>query len=255
MPTQPSRLLRWSLLIVFILVPLANYLSVNRSGGREQFADDPDTLIDAAGYAFSIWGVIFLGMLLFSGYLLRAPHESSPALKRASIWLIIAGLASIAFVPASLNGNQIIVWFDILTHLVALILANRALREHVAADPAHGSWTYYGPSMYLGWISAAFVISSALMLQQLGLNLPSEIALLITGLLIIILLEIALRLLRRADAVYAITVAWALIAVGVEQGDYLVTRTLAWIGAAVILVFILLRRRRGEPLFYAIGSR
>lgn len=252
MPTPPpAKGLRWALLLVFILVPLINYLSVYLPGGQRQFADDPETLIDAAGYAFSIWGLIFLGMLLFSIHLLRQTDQGSDDLRRATIYLLLAGLASILFVPASLSGNNLITWVDILAHLVPLILANRALRAHVAAAPHRGHWSYFGPSMYLGWISAAFVISTALALEQLGVDLPSEVGLLLAGLLIITLLEIGLRLLRRKDAVYAATVAWALIAIGVEQGDYLVTRTLAWIGAGVLLAFIILRVSKRERLFYA----
>ncbi|MGB3548980.1 MAG: hypothetical protein WBA17_18545, partial [Saprospiraceae bacterium] len=64
--------LRWFLLGVFVLVPLINYLSFAFGRDDDRFADDAMTRVDAAGYAFSIWGLIFAGMLLFSFMVVRA---------------------------------------------------------------------------------------------------------------------------------------------------------------------------------------
>ncbi|NJO86921.1 MAG: hypothetical protein HC821_02415 [Lewinella sp.] len=188
MPQPFTRGLRLAALLVFMLVPLVNYLAV--ANGSSQFDDDVPTRVDAADYAFSIWGLIFGGMLLFSWALWRQKDgPASTPQSRGLAWLIVAGLASMVFVPLSFLGNQFLVWLDLLAHLLPLILANQALRQHATALPSATAWrwAYAFPSVYLGWISAATVISTALMLVEQGLRLSLQvettIALVLVGVL------------------------------------------------------------------------
>ncbi len=246
--------LRWFLLGVFVLVPLINYLSFAFGRDDDRFADDAMTRVDAAGYAFSIWGLIFAGMLLFSFMVVRAlDGPGTPHLRQAVICLIIAGAASIAFVPISLGGNQVLGWFDLLTHLLPLIAANVALRRHVAAQPSASGWrwTYVFPSIYLGWISAATVIATALMLDQLGVRFAPETEIVGGAVLAFVLTLIGLYLTNRQDVFYGLTVAWALVAVGIEQADAALIQYVAWGGAVLLIVFAALRLFGPRVAFYA----
>ena len=216
-----TRRWRYILLGTFILVPLVNYLPVifAESPG-ERFADDTETRVDAAGYAFSIWGLIFLGMLLFAALQLRN-EEDTPELRRAYKFLTAAGWASIAFVPISLYAGELLGWVDLIWHLLALIGAYVALRAHSrrVGEPAY-AWTYFAPSVYLGWISAATVIATALALDALGVSFAQPTAVTIALGLVWILTLLGLWLGRRGrDGVYALTVAWALVGIAVEQSD------------------------------------
>ena len=210
---------RYLSLGTFILVPVANYLPILLDVSQDRFTNDVETRVDAAGYGFSIWGVIFTGMLLFAAFQLRNP-EDTPALRRAYRFLILAGLASIAFVPISLGSNQLLGFVDLLWHLLALIGAYVALRAHAreVGKPNYG-WTYFAPTMYLGWISAATVISTALALDQLGVSFAPDTAIYIATGLVVVLTALGLYLGLRGDSIYALTVAWALVAVAVEQED------------------------------------
>ena len=125
-----------SLLIVFICVVLANFVLSPILSDGNQFADDPETRVAAAGYAFAIWGIIFAGMLMFPLYLIIAKLKETPNLKRAIAGLIIAGLASIAFVPISIYSTFTVGWFDILAHLIPLIITWFSLRRFAAEVPA-----------------------------------------------------------------------------------------------------------------------
>ena len=232
--------LRILLVIVFLLVPIANFGLPPLLTEGSQFADDPSTRVDAAGYAFAIWGVIFTGMLLFSFYLLRKTETNSSHLNRAVILLSIAGVASIAFVPISIFCSSFIAWIDILAHLIPLTLAHVQLRKHVALHPKTnlGRWTYFGPSMYFGWICAATVISTALMANEVGITVADSTA---TGIAIAVavsLAAVAIGLTLRRDPIYGATIAWALIAIGVEQSEYPVIRYTAWIAAATIALTV-----------------
>lgn len=250
MSVLPTTRLRRALLATFIAVPLVNYGVFLLPSGRNQFADDAETLVDAAGYGFSIWGLIFLGMLAFSIYQLNRDN-GTPALRRAMVFLIVAGLASVLFVPISIYGDQLLGWCDIALHLVALIQANRALRAHLAAQPEDGHWSYFGPSMYLGWISAATVISTALALDQLGLSFPPDTAVVLASVLAAVLTGIGLYLMKERDAVFGLTVAWALIAIAVEQSAQAIVAT-ALGGAALLLVYLAVRLVRRRRLFFGL---
>lgn len=237
------------LLITFILVPLANYAPFLLKIGEGRFADDATTRVDAAGYAFSVWGLIFLGMLLFAFYQQRVEHVTDH-LRRAWRFLVLAGWASIAFVPISMTDNQLLGWIDLLWHLLALIGANVALRRHAleVGEPEYG-WTYFAPSVYLGWISAATVISTALALDQLGVGFPEPTAVTIALGLIIVLFGIGSWLGSRRDGVYALTVAWALVAVATEQRD---SAVLFWggVAGAALLVGLAAARWLGKATFF-----
>lgn len=248
--------MRYLLLGTFLLVPAVNYLSFLFARDDSRFDDGLEVRIDAAGYAFSIWGVIFIGMIAFSFFQLRHGRQTNH-LKQAYIYLIIAGLASIAFVPISFSENQLLAAGNLWWHLIALVFANRALRAHAGeVGTVNYAWTYFAPSMYLGWISAATVIATSLMLAQLGIDLSEGIQVLIAFAFVVVLYEIARFLNRRGDPVYALTVAWALVAIAVEQNDRDGRLLLlGGVAGAALLVLAVVNRYRDDAsgFFYAAG--
>jgi hypothetical protein len=253
--SSATRSWRYVLLATFILVPIANYLPFLLELDTNRFADDMETRVDAAGYAFSIWGVIFTGMLLFAGFQLRNERDT-PELRTAYQFLTLAGVASIVFVPISLGENQILSFFDLLWHLLALIAAYVALRAHVDSigEPNY-AWTYFAPTLYLGWISAATVISTALALSQLGVSFAPDTAIYIATGLVVVLIALGLHLGQRGDSLYSLTVAWALVAVAVEQFDADLIFWTAVAGAAVLIVSaVTMVVRDSKTFFYPVRA-
>lgn len=244
---------RWGLLLLFIIMPVVNFSAAFWPGGENRFTDDPETRIEAAGYAFSIWFVIFSGMIAFSVHVLKN-EPWTRSLEKAIVCLAIAGIASTVFVPISIYGNSVAGWIDIAAHLVPLVLANLALRRHVVETGSlAGRWTFFAPSMYLGWISAAFLIISGMSANELGLELPDATATAGTCCVIGAVTTIALLVLREHDAVYAGTIAWALIAVGVKQAEFVPIRATAWTAAASLVLVIAVWKARGNR-FYAVQA-
>ncbi len=258
--TKLSPFYRYVLLATYILVAVINFWPLD----EYRFEDDPEVLISPADWAFSIWGVIFIGMIGFSVVLAKAAEPATPSLRRAIIGLFIAGLASIAFVPLSIQGNQLLILFNVILHLIALTYAYGGLRQHVATTPARprsrGFW-YFGPSMYLAWIAAATVLAFALTFEALGFEPGVQAGIIMTLVLIVVLMGIARQFLAKADAIVALTVAWALFAIGVKQWAFLSIRYAAWAAAAILIVTTLLRVSRGKigfyttPGYYADGDR
>lgn len=247
--------LKIAMLIVFICVPLANYILPPMLADGNQFADDPVTRVAAAGYAFAIWGIIFAGMLMFSIHLIVAKVPTTPNLKRAMLGLIIAGLASIAFVPISIYFGATVVWFNILAHLFPLVVAWWSLRNHIAQVPhSHwGNFSFFGPSMYLGWISAATVISTSLMANEQQIVLADLSATWLSIMVLASLAVIAIVITFKSDVVIGGTLAWALVAVGVKQAAYPSIQAVAWLAAGFIVVAIVYQMISHRRPFYATG--
>lgn len=244
------------LLIVFISVPLANYILPPMLADGNQFADDPQTRVAAAGYAFAIWGIIFAGMLMFSIYLIIAKVPQTPDLNRAIMGLIVAGLASIAFVPISIYFSFTVGWFDILAHLFPLIVAWFSLRRFAANNQStnKGNFTFFGPSMYLGWISAATVISTSLMANEQGIVLADQTATILSIAVLVFLSGVAIVVTLNRDVVIGSTIAWALVAVGVKQSAFPAIQMTAWVAAGVVVAVVCYQSFiKGQP-FYATGG-
>lgn len=249
---------RYLLLLTFLLVPLVNYTLPRMLAGGNQFSDDPATRVSPVGFAFAIWGVIFTGMLWYAIVIaLRKEPESGPLVK-ANFCLILAGAASIAFVPISIYANNTVVFIDILAHLIPLIFAVYFLRQHVALNPSDGTnmlsrSSFFGPSMYLGWISAATVVSTSLMARHVGIELEPQTANTLTIATLMVLGVIAAAMIVYRDPIYGGTICWALFGVGVKQEAYPTIRTMAWVVAALVALVLAWRLWR-QNRFYATAS-
>ena len=260
--SKENSAVRWLLLLTFVSVPLANYIIPRILTDGNQFADDPPTRVAAAGYAFAIWGVIFTGMLWFSLAMCFGREPQTKSLKSAMICLIIAGIASIVFVPMSIYLSNTIVFIDIMAHLIPLAFAAMYLRKHVVATsliPGYEpKWfvrgSFFGPSMYFGWITAATVISTSLMAADLEIRLEENVATILAIATLVCVSLIAFVILFKADVVYAGTIAWALVAVGVKQAAFPTIRYVAWTAAAVLVAAIVISVVTRRPLFYPSGK-
>jgi hypothetical protein len=235
-----GRALPWILLVTFVIVTVVNFGARWLPGGADQFRDMPDTRVDAAAYAFPIiWSLIFFGMIGFAIDLIRHRQEATRCLDSAIKWLLLAGAASIAFVPISLYGSDTVSWLDILVHLIALIAAQICLRRHVkliGAEHRRSRRLFLPPSLYLGWISAATVISSALALRENRIMVQPEVAEIVTLMVIGCLTIVGALMVERRDCPFSLTLAWAFIAIGVEQSAFPLIRKTAWAAAAIMIV-------------------
>ena len=249
--------LPWGVLVMFIIVTVVNFGSRWFPGGAEQFRNLPDTRIDAAEYAFPIiWSLIFFGMIGFAIDLIRHPQEWTGSLKSAIKCLLVAGAASIAFVPINLYASSTVSWIDIAVHLFALITAQIFLRRHIrtiATEHNRQRWWYLPPSLYLGWISAAMAISTALMLRENRVLVAPDVGEIVTLMVIACLTIVGALMVERQGSPFSLTLAWAFIAIGVEQASHPMIRKTAW-GAAAVLIIMAATAFYLKRFFYANTS-
>ena len=239
-------------LIVFILVPLVNFADVFLDFGPSPFEDDPNVLIAPAGYAFAIWGPIFLGMLIYSFYQYSDRRVASPHLRRATYAGILAGLASITFVPISYSDMQWLGWLNILWHLAALIWLFIELQQQVKLEPdPKARWFYLPTQLYLGWICAATVVSTALMLDEAGFEPATLYQSYWAVALIGALAAVGLFMNLRGGSVVTMVVIWALVGVIAKQGDYVLIYYAALGAITLLITALVLRAVRGRYLVFS----
>lgn len=216
----------FALSVTFALSPLF----VDGFGGfdPDQFPipqDNPP--VQPAGYAFSIWGVIYGWLIVGLGWgLVKAPSDAqwhdmrvplSLSLALGSAWLPVAVLSPV--------WAAVLIWLMLIAALAALFLS--PMRKRLwAAGPV---------GLYAGWLSAAACVSLGLLAAGYGLVSETTAALIFVS-LAILLGALVQSALGRVPT-YGLAVIWALVAVvmanGAENG---LVAGLAGLGAVIVAV-------------------
>ena len=163
--------------------------------------------VQPAGYAFAIWGLIYLWLLVGMGFgmlkrrfdpdwqAMRKPLVLSLAV--GSIWLPVAVLSPV--------WAAILIWAMLIPALMALFQAPYGDRNWAAAPLG----------LYTGWLSAASCV--ALGLIAAGYGYMSETTAAFTFVLLALVIASAVQnQLKRAPS-YGIAVIWALTAIVVQN--------------------------------------
>jgi len=199
---------------------LANALPINGQQTGE-ISDRFPVFFVPAGYVFSIWGLIYIGLIAFAVYQALPAQRTNPRLQRVGYWFALSCLANIVWIllwhynlfPASL--------LVMLVLLASLIVTYLRLDIGRATVGAAEKWAVNVPfSIYLGWITVATVANATSVLYHLqwnGFGISPEIwAVLMIGAATIICLAV---ILTRRDVAYSLVLIWALIGIAVKHGD------------------------------------
>ena len=171
------------------------------------------TLLTPAGYAFSIWGLIFLALVVYAVWQLlprqreiSLPDAIAKPLTLASIatgvWVVLFAYELI--LPSV--GMMLLI-------LGSLIVAYGRTRRRIFAEaaPALAGVPF---SLYLGWISVASVINITIGLRQLGWQTAEGASVVLALGLIFMVVALGLIMSRVfRDMVFPLVVAWALVAI------------------------------------------
>ena len=195
--------------------------------------------IQPAGYAFAIWSVIYLWLIVHAVYGVwkraedtlwaRSRQPLTVAIGVGVVWLWIAGQSAI--------WGTVTIW----------IMAAGALAAFLRAPTEPDRWLLSGPlAIFAGWLTAAAAVSTGVLIAGYGVlsNTGSALAMLA----LVLVLGIALVVLGRKPRmpVYGLTVVWALAGViVVNWGDVPVVAWAAAAGAVVMLGAVAWMWRKG----------
>jgi hypothetical protein len=191
------------------------------------------TPVTPAGYAFSIWSMIYLGLSAFSIYQILPRNWSK--FSRIRTLYIATCLLNIAWIYFWHRDAIAVCFILILLLAVTLYLINSALRD---TSNTTEYWLVRVPfGIYFGWVTAATLVNFAVMLAYLGIQL-SVTAWTWTAVVLILAasaLGVWIRA-RQSNYMHPLAIAWALTAIAIKQSG----NTLIVVACAVGVVACLI---------------
>lgn len=216
---------------------LANVLPINgQTTGA--VANQFDVYFFPAGYAFSIWSVIYLGLVAFAVYQALPAQRDNPRVSRIGYLVVLTGLANIAWIFFWHYERFPLSVVAMLVLLGALIAIYQLLEVGQRSVPAAEKWLAHVPfSLYLAWVTVATIANVTILLAYLNWDGWGISPAVWTVILIIVGLAIAAVVsLPRSDTAYLLVIAWAFAAIAVRQADVSLVFTSAAIAAGVVLI-------------------
>jgi len=229
-------------LVVLLMVIFWNYW-VNAKGldGNtvSSISAKYDNLFTPAGYAFSIWGFIFLvllGQAIFFISRAYSATKDSGFLSQIGPYLIMANIGNGLWIYMWLSestGLSIIVMTGILLALITVIL--NINMERWDAPLSIIMWVWWPICLYSGWIAVALVANVSAYLVKIGwTGGMSEV----TWAIIMILAATAINLFMiwtRNMREFAMVGVWALVAIAVRHWQTIPALQFTALGCSAVL--------------------
>jgi len=243
-----KKLLQWLNLVTFIAVVVINYLAVSLPlgyGSTQELSDAIPNLFVPAGLTFSIWGVIYILLGVFSVYQLRDAFKSEkiemPYLEKISYLFIISNVANFSWI---LLWHYKLIPFSLvvmLIILVSLFLIYKRLDIGKVEVSRTVKVAVHAPfSVYLGWITVATIANvTAVLADPAGFFkvVPDNfLAEMLTILVIAVAVLITyLMLFLRKDWVYSLVILWAILGIYLKQSTGNLTIGITALTAVIIV--------------------
>ena len=209
-----------------------------------EFSGQGDQTLRAAGYAFSIWGLIYVGLAAYAIYQIATARET-PTL-RAVAWPSVVAVAGCgAWILASAFNQQWLSVAIIVISAATMVMGLMRARADAPSPAFRDRLLIVWPlALLAGWLTIASAINILTVLTAQGIIGP-DLTWAVIGVAAVLLVGgfVAWRL---RLAVYLVPIIWGLAGVYVaEQADKPVAAWLA-AGAAVLLAVetLVLARRR-----------
>jgi hypothetical protein len=226
-----------ALLAVLVVNGLATNLPINGMDPGE-ISDSVPSLFTPAGYVFSIWGLIYLGLLAYVVYQALPGQRDSAFVERIGYWFAISSL---------LNASWIFAWHYLqfsLSLAIMLGLLGSLLVLYVRLGIGRGDVSMrdkllvHAPfSVYLGWISVATIANVSVVLYTLGWNGLGIAPAIWTVAVMLVAAGLGIAMIvDRKELAYPLVIVWALIGIAVKRADIPAIAVTAWIAAAVVLL-------------------
>ncbi len=211
------KILAWINMLLFIVMIVVNYsgaAGLINDASQKEVSAMYNTFITPAGYAFAIWGVIYLLLFALLVQMIIRQKEADVALlvKEISLLIWLSAAFNIAWTISFSHLNMLLSLMFIATILLMLIIiavklaTNRRFKKFKLASTAIG--------LYAGWLSVASFVNLAALTVQIrwnGFGLSRSVWGTIT--LFVALLLVTSVTLKIKNLAYLLSVIWAYIAI------------------------------------------
>lgn len=233
--------MRFLVVLFALAMPVVAWFSNQDAFGPDNgtISDRYPTLLVAAGYAFAIWGLIFLLDVGFAAWQLK---DRGASVARARLPAAISFALTALWMPVFSQGLFWLALAIIWGALAAMLYGARALSRDVAPSPGQ-LWLATVPlSLHAGWLSlAAFLNTAQVIVAYRLLDTGDMLAwsAILFGLAGVLLLT-ANRTMR-GNFAYVAAALWGLVAVYVKQSKATLegADTMAWFALALAAVLAL----------------
>jgi hypothetical protein len=239
---QPKPILRTVTIVVAALfavgTPIVQWLTGTIAVGESNLVNDGAQTLEAAGYAFSIWSLIYLGLLAYAVYQALPSTKETPGLRMLG-WPSVIAMAGCGawLIAATLDAKWATVAIIVVSAAVLCVpLAKRYPVQRVAEF-----WLVAAPlSMLAGWLTVASAINALTVLTGEG-SITTETAPTWAAGGILLVLSIGAGIAAASkNWIYPLPIAWGLAAVAVaEQADRPMIAVLA-VAAVVALLGVVI---------------
>jgi benzodiazapine receptor len=230
-----------STILVIVVNGLASSLPLNGQTTGE-ISDRFDVYFVPAGYVFSIWGLIYLGLIGFTVYQALPAQRENPGLRRIGYLYALSCLANIVWLVLwhyEVFELTIVAMVALLLLLIAIYLRLGIGRTRVSTAE---TWLVHVPfSIYLGWITVATIANATSLLDYLswgGWGISPEawtVIMLVAGAAIASAVSIT-----RGDVAYVLVIVWAFAGIAVKHAATPVVAVTAGLMALVVALTLLI---------------
>lgn len=239
--------------VIFLVVTiLMNYLSNTGIFNGETMASISakyPSLFTPAGYAFSIWGLIYLGLfgfVLYYGAFSKNSETKEKTVQKIGWWFVISCICNSLWVVTWIYGYLLLSVPIMIFLLVSLFKIIGNTKEEFRSNDVKTNLFLKLPfSIYAGWISVALIANIAAFLVKIEWNgfgiyetTWTIIMISIAGLLHLFMIW------KQKMVAFACLAVWALVAIAVANHDrndtvYNVALAIAAILLVSILIYII----------------
>lgn len=201
-------------------------------------------LFTPASYAFSIWGLIFLMLIIYGIYQLYSAFSNtaeSHYIEKTSWWFTLANIGNASWVVA-FTYDQILlsvgIMIMILVSLLQIVVRTNMSKDKVSFKVRALIWTPI--SLYAGWITVATIANFSAYFASIDF-MGSELTQIIwtIALITIAVLINTLMVWTRHMRVFAGVAVWALLAIYMRHKDTLESVGYYALVSAIALVMII----------------
>lgn len=248
---------RWPLLNLAGLVAtvavngLANALPLNGIRTGDVINRDP-VLFLPANWAFSIWGLIYLGLTVFAVYGLLPAGRHNPRLRRISPFFLASCVANCVWLFLwhwELLPLSMVAMLALLGALLGVYVLLRRGNPATTFGERLALWWPF--SIYLGWVSVATIANATVTLARAGWTgwglAPAAWVAVLCAVAVVLAVTVGLR---SDDGFFAAVFVWAFVALAVRQRDsvpVVLAAGIVVVAAFTVMVIAATSRVRPDP--------
>ena len=219
-----------SVLAMFVVNILSNALPINGLT-TASISDSLAIYFVPAGYVFSIWGLIYLGIIIYMISMFVNFKKEDMAI---APYVIASSLANTAWI---FMWHYKLIYISVIFMLI--ILASLILIALKLNKPEVSSAKKIPFNIYLGWISVASIANIAGALYTAnwnGFGISPEVW---SAIMIVIATVLAILALIKKNAAYTLVILWALIGIVVKfQGISNIVTIVGIFASVAITIFM-----------------